>query len=155
MKKRFGFYMTTLMIVILFSSCALSRKADPIILPAAGDVASISVVSGDVTAVSDDEQWIAEFMALLADMKSTSRWSINDGPTVKEYIMINLNCCDGTIKTVFFYEEYGKEYVEQPYQGIYRPASELGAKITELLDNGKLSVRTTVPASISRISTYK
>ena len=135
MKKRFGFYMTTLMIVILFSGCALNRKADPIILPAAEDLTSISVVSGDMTAASDDEQWIAEFIALLADMESTSLWSINDAPTVKEYIMINLNCCDGTIKTVFFYEENGKEYVEQPYQGIYRPASELGVRITELLES--------------------
>lgn len=135
MKKRFGFYLTTLMMIVLLSSCALNRKADPIILPEAGDLTSISVVSGDMTAASDDEQWIAEFMALLVNMKSTSRWSINDGPTVKEYIIINLDSCDGTIKTVFFYEENGKEYVEQPYQGIYRPASELGVKIMELLES--------------------
>lgn len=135
MKKRFGFYMMNLMIVVLFSACALNRKADPIILPEAGDLTSISVVSGDMIAASEDKQWIAEFMTLLADMESTNKWSINDAPTVKEYIMINLNCCDGTIKAVFFYEENGKEYVEQPYQGIYKPASELGVKIMELLES--------------------
>ena len=86
-------------------------------------MASISVVSGDITATSIDEQWMADFMAILTDMESTSQSSISDAPNVEGYIIINLNCSDGSGKTVFFYEKNGKEYVEQPYQGIYIPAS--------------------------------
>ena len=98
---------------------------------------SISVVSGDITATSIDEQWMADFMAILTDVESTSQPSINEDPNVKEYITINFNCSDGSVKTVLFYEKNGEEYVEQTYQGIYMPAPELGEKITELLESQK------------------
>ena len=98
---------------------------------------SISVVSGDITATSIDEQWMADFMAILTDVESTSQPSINEDPNVKEYITINFNCSDGSVKTVLFYEKNGKEYVEQTYQGIYMPAPELGEKTTELLESQK------------------
>ena len=104
-------------------------------MPELGNLTSISVVSGDITATSIDKQWMADFMTILTDMESTSQSSINDVPNVEGYITINLNCSDGSVKTVFFYEKNGKEYVEQPYQGIYMPVSELGEKITELLES--------------------
>lgn len=135
MKKRIALYIISLIVVFLLSACSSQKVADPIVLPELGDLTSISVVSGDITATSIDKQWIADIMTILTDMESTSQSSINDVPNVEGYITINLNCSDGSVKTVFFYEENGKEYVEQPYQGIYMPASELGGKITELLES--------------------
>ena len=135
MKKRIALYIISLIVVFLLSACSSQKVADPIVLPELGDLTSISVVSGDITATSIDKQWMADIMTILTDMESTSQSSINDVPNVEGYITINLNCSDGSVKTVFFYEENGKEYVEQPYQGIYMPASELGGKITELLDS--------------------
>ena len=135
MKKRIAMHIISLIVVFLLSACSSQKVADPIVLPEAGDLTSISVVSGDITATSIDEQWMADFMAILTDMESTSQSSISDAPNVEGYIIINLNCSDGSVKTVFFYEKNGKEYVEQPYQGIYIPASELGEKITELLES--------------------
>ena len=135
MKKRIALHIISLIIVFLLSACSSQKVADPIVLPELGDLASISVVSGDITATSIDEQWMADFMAILTDMESTSQPSINEDPNVKEYIAINFNCSDGSVKTVLFYEKNGKEYVEQTYQGIYMPAPELGEKITELLES--------------------
>ncbi len=135
MKKRMALYIISLIVVCLLSACSSQKVADPIVLPESGDLTSISVVSGDITATSTDKQWMADFMAILTDMESTSQSSINDVPNVEGYIIINLNCSDGSVKTVFFYEKNGKEYVEQPYQGVYTPASELGEKITELLES--------------------
>ena len=135
MKKRIALYIISLIVVFLLSACSSQKVADPIVLPELGDLTSISVVSGDITATSIDKQWMADIMTILTDMESTSQSSINDVPKVEGYITINLNCSDGSVKTVFFYEENGKEYVEQPYQGIYMPASELGGKITELLES--------------------
>ena len=40
---------------------------------------------------------------------SACQSSINDVPNVEGYIVINLNCSGGSIKTVFFYEKNGKE----------------------------------------------
>ena len=135
MKKRIALYIISLIVVFLLSACSSQKVADSIVLPELGDLTSISVVSGDITATSIDKQWMADIMTILTDMESTSQSSINDVPNVEGYITINLNCSDGSVKTVFFYEENGKEYVEQPYQGIYMPASELGGKITELLES--------------------
>lgn len=135
MKKRIALYIISLIVVFLLSACSSQKVADPIVLPELGDLTSISVVSGDITATSIDKQWMADIMTILTDMESTSQSSINDVSNVEGYITINLNCSDGSVKTVFFYEENGKEYVEQPYQGIYMPASELGGKITELLES--------------------
>ncbi|MDE5697117.1 MAG: DUF5301 domain-containing protein [Lachnospiraceae bacterium] len=135
MKKRMALHIISFIVVCLLSACSSQKVADPIVLPEVGDLTSISVVSGDITATSIDEQWMADFMSILTDMESTSQSSINDSPNVEGCITINLNCSDGPGKTVFFYEKNGKEYVEQPYQGIYMPASELGEKITELLES--------------------
>ena len=135
MKKRMALHMISLMVVFLLSACSSQKVADPIVLPDVGDLTSISIVSGDIAATSIDKQWMADFMAILTDMESTSQSSISDAPNVEGYIIINLNCSDGPGKTVFFYEKNGKEYVEQPYQGIYIPSSELGEKITELLES--------------------
>ena len=135
MKKRMVLYIISLIVVFLLSACSSQKVADPIVLPEVGDLTSISIVSGDIAATSIDKQWMADFMAILTDMEPTSQSSVSDAPSVEGYIAINLNCSDGSVKTVFFYEKNGKEYVEQTYQGIYIPSSELGEKITELLES--------------------
>ena len=80
MKKRIALHIISLIIVFLLSACSSQKVADPIVLPELGDLASISVVSGDKTATSIDEQWMADFMAILTDMESTSQPSINEDP---------------------------------------------------------------------------
>ena len=132
MKRIYVFSIISLLIVVLLSACS-SKVADPIILPMTDDVTSITVVSGDTTATSIDKEWLGEVMSILMDMTATSKVSVNDFPSVDDYITIHLNCSGDTVKTIFFYEEQGKEYVEQSYQGIYEPDPALGTKITELL----------------------
>ena len=132
MKRIYVFPIISLLIVILLSACS-SKVADPVVLPTTDDVTSITVVSEDTTATSTDKEWMGEVMSILMDMTATSKVSVNDFPSVDDYITINLNCSDDTVTTIFFYEERGKEYVEQSYQGIYEPDPALGTKITELL----------------------
>ena len=132
MKRIYVFPIISLLIVILLSACS-SKVADPVVLPTADDVSSITVVSGDTTATSTNKEWMGEVMSILMDMTATSKVSVNDFPSVDDYITINLNCSDDTVTTIFFYEERGKEYVEQSYQGIYEPDPALGTIITELL----------------------
>ena len=132
MKRIYVFPIISLLIVILLSACS-SKVADSVVLPTTDDVTSITVVSGDTTATSTDKEWMGEVMSILMDMTATSKVSVNDFLSVDDYITIHLNCSGDTVKTIFFYEERGKEYIEQPYQGIYEPAPTLGIKITELL----------------------
>lgn len=123
----------SMLIIILLSSCSV-WKTYPVELPESDDVTSISVASGDKTVSCTDKEWIEAIMSVLADMKATGKASTNDFPAVGDYITIYLNCFDNTNKRLFFYEENGKEYVEQAYLGIYKPASSLGIQIRDLLE---------------------
>lgn len=134
MKKNVLSIGISLLMVIVLSSCSV-WKTYPIELPESDDVISISVVSGDKTVSCTDEIQIEEIMSILADMKATSKASINDFPAVGDYITINLNCFDNTSKRLFFYEENGEEYVEQAYLGIYKPTSSFGMYIRDLLES--------------------
>ena len=118
---------------ILLSACGSSAKADPIVLPATEDIISISVSDDHAAATCTDEKQIEEIMSVLMDMESTSKSSVNDAPNVDEYVKIDLNCADDTVTAVFFYEDSGTQYVEQPYQGIYIPAPALNIMISNLL----------------------
>ncbi len=77
------------------------------------------------------------------DMETTRQQSINDAPVNKDSITININCDGAAGTTLFYYVDKGIEYIEQPYQGIYKPTPALGNCITEMLasaDNRPLMV---------------
>ncbi|MBD5451905.1 MAG: DUF5301 domain-containing protein [Lachnospiraceae bacterium] len=136
MKKR-KLILAVIMITFLFAACGKTQKM-PVLLPDRADIISIGVTDGEKSAVSPNTEkeateFIDAFYAILVDMETTNKESVTDAPTNKDYIMINLNCDDkGT--TLFYYKENGIEYVEQPYQGIYKPKTSLEEKISELFD---------------------
>ena len=94
---------------------------------------------------SDFEKIIRQ-MQHLTNFNSTNglhQQSINDAPVNKDSITININCDGAAGTTLFYYVDKGIEYVEQPYQGIYKPTPALGNCITEMLasaDNRPLMV---------------
>ena len=118
---------------ILLSACGSSAQADPIVLPATEDIISISVSDDNATATCTDREQIGEIMSILMDMESTSKSSVNDSPNDDDQVKIDFNCSDDTVTTIFFYEDSGTQYVEQPYQGIYIPAPALNIMISNLL----------------------
>ena len=118
---------------ILLTAWGSSAKADPIVLPTTEDIVSISVSDDNATATCTDREQMGEIMSILMDMESTSKPSVNDSPNVDEYVKIDFNCSDDTVTVIFFYEDSGTQYVEQPYQGIYIPAPALNIMISNLL----------------------
>lgn len=123
-----------LSIFILCFLTACGKKEDSIILPATEDVSAITFYDSSVSAASITPDFIEEFMVLLETMENTDRQSVNDTPSADEYIEISLECEDKTV-TIFYYKEYDTSYIEQPYQGIYKPDARLGEMITELFDS--------------------
>ncbi|MCM1427615.1 MAG: DUF5301 domain-containing protein [Eubacterium sp.] len=145
-KKVYGYI--CLWCLIVLALCACGKQGNPIVLPQKDEIiVSISVSDGEKTGFSsykedEEEAFISEFKCILMDMETTNKESINDAPTNTDYITINLHCKDKTT-TLFYYKDKGTEYVEQPYQGIYKPAPALGFYITEMLnsaDNNPVSV---------------
>ena len=131
--KKYMLLSISIIMCILLSACGASAKADPIVLPATEDIISISVSDDNATATCTDGEQIREIMSILMDMESTSKSSVNDSPNIDEYVKIDFNCSDDTVTTIFFYEDSGTQYVEQPYQGIYIPAPALNTIISDLL----------------------
>ena len=90
------------------------------------------------------QEWPGEMAAWIRmDMETTNKESINDVPVNKDSITININCDGVAGTTLFYYVDKGTEYVEQPYQGIYKPAPALGNCIMEMLssaDNTPLAI---------------
>ena len=136
------------LVSIMLCACGKEEQGNPIILPAREDIVSIGVSDGDKYAMSPNTEaeaaeFIDEFLFMLMDMETTSRQSVNDVPVNKDLITININCDGVAGTTLFYYVDKGIEYVEQPYQGIYKPAPALGNCITEMLasaDNTLLMV---------------
>lgn len=133
MKRYKGIILIAIMLFVL-TACGNARTGNPIKLPGSGDIISIGVYDGTVSAVSIDESFIDEFLGILMDMEITNKQSVNDTPENKDYITISLNC-DDRVSTIFYYKDKDTEYAEQPYQGIYKPAPALGVKIKELFDS--------------------
>ena len=133
---------------IMLCACGRKEQGNPIRLPAREDIVSIGVSDGDKYAISPNTEgeateFIDEFLSMLMDMETTSQQSINDAPVNKDSITININCDGAAGTTLFYYVDKGIEYVEQPYQGIYKPTPALGNCITEMLasaDNRPLMV---------------
>lgn len=120
--------------------CACGKQGNPIVLPNREDIVSIGVSDGEKSGYSPNTEgeadaFISEFLGILVDMETTNKESITESPANKDYITINIYCDDKTM-TIYYYQEDDTEYVEQPYQGIYKPAPALGSCIKEMLDSG-------------------
>lgn len=119
-----------LLTVIMCFALASCGKADPIVLPDRDDIANISVVIDGETIYHEDSAWIDSVMSGIADAEPTSKESVQDVPQVDDYIKLDIQLYGG-VSTVFAYEEDGKYYIEQPYQGIYELDSDTYTLITE------------------------
>ncbi len=127
MKSTAAILLTVIMCFVL-ASCG---KADPIVLPDRDNIANISVVIDGEIIYHEDSSWIDSVMSGIADAEPTSKESVQDVPQVDDYIKLDIQLFGG-VSTVFAYEEDGKYYIEQPYQGIYELDSDTYSRIIEL-----------------------
>ncbi len=103
--------------------CALSacgEKAAPITLPEAEALCAVDVINGDSTVSHYDETWIGDFLEDVGGAEPTDIPSVQDAPVNTAYIQVDLRYAAGGTGTFFVYEDRGRYYVEQPYQGVYR-----------------------------------
>lgn len=137
-KKLYRIVCLCSLVLIMLCACGKEDQGNPVRLPAREDIVSIGVSDGDKYAMSPNTEaeaaeFMDEFLSMLMDMEITSRQSVNDVPVGKDFITININCDGVAGTTLFCYVDKGTEYVEQPYQGIYKPTPAFGNCITEML----------------------
>lgn len=127
MKKYISLFLCLACILTL---AACGEKAAPIVLPQTSDIKSVDVTIGENTVNHIDETWISEIVSDISNSEPTNKESIQDVPQVESYIKIDFQFETGT-STIFAYEENGKHYIEQPYQGIYKIDSQLYERLQE------------------------
>lgn len=109
---------------------ACGKKADPITLPQIDEITSVDITVGENTVSHSDKNWISEIITGISSSEATKKESVQDVPQAESYIKIDFRFETGT-STIFAYEDSGKYYIEQPYQGIYKIGSQLFEKLQE------------------------
>lgn len=125
--KRAIFLGIAIIMCFVLASCG---KADPIALPEKDDVAEVGVTYDGETEYHKDTEWIDRVLSGIEVAEPTNKESVQDVPQVDDYIKIDFQLYNGK-STVFVYEDGGKYYVEQPYQGIYELDSAVYSLIKE------------------------
>ena len=114
---------------------ACGKKVAPITLPQTDEITSIDITFGENTVSHSDKTWISEIIADISSSEPTKKESVQDFPQAESYIKIDFRhetfrLETGTI-TIFAYEDRGKYYLEQPYQGIYKIDRKLFERLKE------------------------
>lgn len=126
--KKFLFLFLYLTCILTLVACG--KKAAPITLPQADEIASIDITFEENTVSHSDKTWMSEIIADISSSEPTKKESVQDAPRVESYIKIDFRLETGTI-TIFAYEDRGKYYLEQPYQGIYKIERKLFERLQE------------------------
>ena len=119
-----------LCLVCVLTLVACGKRAAPITLPQADEITSIDITIEENTVSHSDKTWISEVIADISSSEPTKKESVQDVPQAESYIKIDFQFETGT-STLFAYEDSGKYYVEQPYQGIYKIDSQLYSRLQE------------------------
>lgn len=128
MKK---FIVWALILTCVFSLNGCGKQAEPIVLPAVNEIDSINITTFDGSEVSySDKEWIEQFIAVVTQAEATTKESVQDIPTAEFYGKVDISN-NGGITTFFYYTEDGKNYIEQPYQGIYVTDIDIDTLINE------------------------
>ena len=131
MKKILSWF---LYITCILTLVACGKRATPITLPRADEITSIDITFEENTVSHSDKTWISEIIADISSSEPTKKESVQDFPQAKSYIRIDFRHETGTETetiTIFAYEDRGKYYLEQPYQGIYKIERKLFERLKE------------------------
>ena len=128
MKKILSWFMY---IACILTLVACGKRAAPITLPQADEITSIDITIEENTVSHSDKTWISEVIADISSSEPTKKDSVQDFPQVESYIKIDFRLETGT-STIFAYEDRGKYYLEQPYQGIYKIDRKLFERLKEI-----------------------
>lgn len=116
------------------AACAVT-KAPPAALPVDEEIVSVKIAdkNGNTAAVCEDTEWIADLTEQIRKAESTTKATVQDAPGAEDAVRIDMICVDGSICSLFLYQEGTKYYIEQPYQGIYRTDADFYNKIHNMM----------------------
>lgn len=126
--KKYLYISFCLAYILILAACG--NKTAPIVLPQTDSIKSVDVTVGENTVNYADETWISEIISNISSSEPTRKESVQDVPQVENYIKIDIQLT-AKVSTFFAYEDGGKYYIEQPYQGIYEINKQLYEQLQE------------------------
>jgi len=122
---------------LVLSACVSKKK---LILPEPESISVISLqkkTSEDVKTIDKREEISKLIEEIQKQSKSTSLESVNDQPTnVKDYIIIKFyHQNEEKDSVVYLYTMKEKQYIEQPYVGIWQVSPDIANRIEEIFSS--------------------
>lgn len=119
---------------LVLSACVSKKK---LILPEPESISVISLqkkLSEDIKTINKREEISELIKEIQRQSKSTSLESVNDQPTnVKDYIIIKFYHQNEEKDSVaYLYTKKEKQYIEQPYVGIWQVSPDIANRIEEI-----------------------
>ena len=118
---------------LVLSACVSKKK---LILPEPETISVISIqkkLSENVKIITKRKEISKLIEEIQKQSKSTSLESVNDQPTnIKDYIIIKFTHQNGANDSVvYLYTKKKRQYIEQPYAGIWELNSDIANRIEE------------------------
>ena len=118
---------------LVLSACVSKKK---LILPEPETISVISLqksISGEIKTISNREEISELIKEIQKQSKSTTFESLNDQPTnVKDYIIIKFyHQNEEKDSVVYLYTMKEKQYIEQPYVGIWQVSPDIANRVEE------------------------
>ena len=122
---------------LVLSACVSKKK---LILPEPESISVISIqnkLSDNVKTITKREDISKLIKEIQKQSKSTSLESVNDQPTnVKDYIIIKFyHQNEEKDSVVYLYTMKEKQYIEQPYVGIWEVSPDIANRIEEIFSS--------------------
>ena len=122
---------------LVLSACVSKKK---LILPEPESISIISIqnkLSDNVKTITKREDISKLIEEIQKQSKSTSLESVNDQPTnVKDYIIIKFyHQNEEKDSVVYLYTKKKRQYIEQPYAGIWEVNSDIANRIEEIFSS--------------------
>ena len=122
---------------LVLSACVSKKK---LILPEPETISVISLqksISGEIKTISNREEISELIKEIQKQSKSTTFESLNDQPTnVKDYIIIKFyHQNEEKDSVVYLYTMKEKQYIEQPYVGIWEINPDIANRIEEIFSS--------------------
>ena len=119
---------------LVLSACVSKKK---LILPEPESISVISIqnkLSDNVKTITKREDISKLIKEIQKQSKSTSLESVNDQPTnVKDYIIIKFyHQNEENDSVAYLYTKKEKQYIEQPYVGIWQVSPDIANRIEEI-----------------------
>ena len=132
MKKMITMIVCSISFLVL-SACVSNKK---LILPEPETISVISIqkkLSENVKIITKRKEISKLIEEIQKQSKSTSLESVNDQPTnIKDYIIIKFTHQNGANDSVvYLYTKKKRQYIEQPYAGIWELNSDIANRIEE------------------------